>query len=397
MSHLSSEILRRYVDEPDLLLSYEKEHLLSCVRCRAQLEGVREHAQFAAAALAGDEEVDVAAARDVVMTRSEHAEELRFAKLSIAMNRAAAPDNAIPIRWAAAIAAAAIIALVIAYTPLRSYAQNFLTVFQPRQFHGVGLTRSDFSKLHSLPDLEAFGTMRQTSRTEFARYLDAAAASRHAHMTIAVPDYLPAAVARKAMYHVSTLATATFTFSAAKARAFGRRSGQAVPPMSANLDGARLSAAVGPVVVQTYGEQRAWELETQSSKHARRHHVHSEGLRGLPADTIIITQVRAPQVTSSGATVAQIESYLLNMPGVPADLATQIRSIGDPASTVPVPFRIDKENAQTVSVQGAQALLIGDNTGIGSGVVWQRNGIIYGVAGPFAASEILQVANSLKP
>jgi len=368
VSHLSSDLLRRYIDEPHALLTYEKEHLVSCPRCRARLESARGHARFAGA--------------------------LRFDQLSVTRRVSVA-------RILGAIAAAAVVALVIAYTPLRTYAQNFLTIFQPRAFHGVALTRADVTTLQGLPDLQAFGTMRQSSRARFSDYPDAAAASRHAHMTIVVPGYLPAAVPRKAMFHVRIFPAASFTFSAAKARTVGEHSGKAIPLMPAKLDGATLVATVGPAVLQTYGAKSAWETALRRAQPNKSplpgHQIRSDGLRALPTDTIIITQTRAPKVTSSGATVAQIESYLLSLPGVPTDLAEQIRAIGDPTSTVPVPFRIDKESAQTIDVLGSPALLIGDNTGIGSGVIWQRGGIVYGVAGPFAASEILRVANSLSP
>ena len=52
MSHLSSEVLRRYIDDPDVLLSYEKEHLLQCTRCRTQLDVYRNNARFSAETLA---------------------------------------------------------------------------------------------------------------------------------------------------------------------------------------------------------------------------------------------------------------------------------------------------------------------------------------------------------
>ena len=63
MSHLSDAILRRYIDEPDALLSFEKEHLLQCAACRNRLTRYREHAAVAAAALPGAAQIDMEAAR----------------------------------------------------------------------------------------------------------------------------------------------------------------------------------------------------------------------------------------------------------------------------------------------------------------------------------------------
>ncbi len=56
---------------------------------------------------------------------------------------------------------------------------------------------------------------------------------------------------------------------------------------------------------------------------------------------------------------------------------------------------VDRETAQSVTVQGVQGLGILDNTGLGSGIVWQRDGMIYAVAGAMPAADVLAVANSL--
>jgi len=38
---------------------------------------------------------------------------------------------------------------------------------------------------------------------------------------------------------------------------------------------------------------------------------------------------------------------------------------------------------------------IGDQTGAGSVVIWEKNGMIYGVGGPLKESDVLAAANSL--
>ena len=48
-----------------------------------------------------------------------------------------------------------------------------------------------------------------------------------------------------------------------------------------------------------------------------------------------------------------------------------------------------------VQVQGVDGLLLGDQTGLGSVVMWQKNGIVYVVGGQVKDNEALEVANSL--
>jgi hypothetical protein len=370
VSHLSESILRRYVDEPDALLSYEKEHLLQCTGCRTRLEVTRERADFASRNLTAEDRLDLDAARTNILARGKHVREAAFSPERTLPRR--------PLQWAAALAAAFALFFVVGYTPLRGYAQNFLAIFEPRQFEPIGFTSSDLSKMRGLPNLKPFGTMHEIGASNFTAIGNSAAASAFAHHAIMRPRYLPNGVPRSASYHVSGRHSISFTFSSAK--------NHAVP---AQLNGATLSSTLGPVVVQTYGNRNFLEKHLHARKRVR-------DLHQLPEDMIVVTEAPAPKIYSTGATVAQIESWMLAQPGLPPNLVAQIRAIGDPTTTLPVPIELDKQNAQKVTVNGAQGLLIGDNTGVGSLVMWQNNGTVYAVAGPFAASEILQVANSLR-
>ena len=63
---------------------------------------------------------------------------------------------------------------------------------------------------------------------------------------------------------------------------------------------------------------------------------------------------------------------------------------------MPVPVPVNKVTSQTVTVQGVSGLLLGDSTGLGSIVMWQKDGIVYVVGGQVKDSEALSVANSLR-
>ncbi|MDQ6929145.1 MAG: hypothetical protein M3126_00575 [Candidatus Eremiobacteraeota bacterium] len=373
MSHISEDILRRYVDEPGAMLSYEKEHLLQCSACRAALESIRAKAEFAAANLRAGENVDLDAARRSILARAAHAGQP-------AVSQSRYEWHARSMQWTFALAAAFALFLVLGYEPLRGAATNFLAIFEPRQFTPIGFTSSDTAKLRALPNLKAFGTMHQSGSDRIRLFTDRAAVSAFAHMNVLKPKYLPAGVPNAVRYHATAAHSASFQFKPTKAH-----------PMGAPIAGSMLNATFSPIVIQTYGEKAS----AQNWNKKRGWHKHEEGLSNMPADTIVVTQAAAPRVFSSGATVAEIESWLIAQPGVPAGVVEQIKSIGDPSTTVPVPVQLDKQLAQKVTVQGSAGLMIGDNTGVGSVVMWEKSGIVYAVAGPYAASEILQVANSL--
>ena len=76
--------------------------------------------------------------------------------------------------------------------------------------------------------------------------------------------------------------------------------------------------------------------------------------------------------------------------------ANSIRSLGDPTRTVPFPIPVDRAHEQDVTVQGVHGLAIGDNTGIGSFVIWEKDGLYYGVGGTLTQDQVLNIANSLR-
>jgi hypothetical protein len=57
---------------------------------------------------------------------------------------------------------------------------------------------------------------------------------------------------------------------------------------------------------------------------------------------------------------------------------------------------IDKMTWQETKIAGTSGYILNDNTGLGSGAIWQRDGRIIGVAGPMKATDLRRVAESLK-
>jgi hypothetical protein len=88
-----------------------------------------------------------------------------------------------------------------------------------------------------------------------------------------------------------------------------------------------------------------------------------------------------------------LEDYLLSQPGVPPDIAAQIKAIKDPSTTLPIPIPKGLATTESVQINGVQGLLI--KAVIGAGVVWQKNGVIYAVGGLLTPDQVLAIATSL--
>ncbi len=402
MIHLSASLMRRYHDEPDALLVSEKEHLLACARCRARYEAIAANAGFAAAALVvPGAALDMGEARRAIVRRIAAAQaappeprEARFAWLGAFLR----PRAGI----AGALAAIALIALTLTFTPARTVAQGFLAIFEPQHFAPIAVTHADLATLEGLPDLAAFGTMQEPSvQPRIVAVHDALAAGRLARAQVSEPRYLPPQLAPGASISVAEARTASFTFSAARARAWATEHGVAVAPMPARLDGSTLVATIGPVVVSMYGAGQGGMVSgDQRYAHRRlRSRMRVAGLHGTRSgeNVLVVVQAPAPRIYSTGASVAEIRDYLLAQPGISPNLVAQIRAIGDPATTLPVPIPIDRTLAQRVVVQGVDGLALGDETGLGSVVMWQRGGLVHAVAAPLPENVVLAVANSMAP
>ena len=283
--------------------------------------------------------------------------------------------------WLRGLAAAATVALVATLLTVSGLAETLLTIFEPKQLVAVPITVTDLSGAASFG---AYGTLTWTEQPKPYDVPDIRTAAHDSGMTVLVPGNLPAGVGAP-HYGVMNKTTATFTFSADRTRQSAAAQQRTPPPMPANIDGSKLFITGGPAVVAYYADSTNPTGATGVSG--------ASPFAGMPK--LIVAQGKPPVVQSNGVTVEQLQSYLLAQPGISPQLAAQIRAIKDPSSTLPVPIPVDMATSKKVTVQGVEGIFVGDSTGLGSAVIWQKDGIVYGVAGTLTEQQVLAVANSL--
>ncbi len=283
--------------------------------------------------------------------------------------------------WLRGLAAAATVALVATLLSVSGVAETILTIFEPKQLVAVPITVTDLSGAASFG---AYGTLTWTEQPKPYDVPDIRTAAHDSGMTVLVPGNLPASVGAP-HYGVMNKTTATFTFSADRTRQSAAAQQRTPPPMPANIDGSKLFITGGPAVVAYYADSTNPTGATGVSG--------ASPFAGMPK--LIVAQGKPPVVQSDGVTVEQLQNYLLAQPGISPQLAAQIRAIKDPSSTLPVPIPVDMATSKKVTVQGVEGIFVGDSTGLGSAVIWQKDGIVYGVAGTLTEQQVLAVANSL--
>jgi hypothetical protein len=310
----------------------------------------------------------------------ERIERERIHPASVAAPRPSRGNGPLVSVWIKGLAAAASVGLIATLLTASGLAETILTIFEPRQVIAVPITSADFT---SAAGFARYGTLTWSTPPRPYDVPDLATATRDSGLNVLIPTKLPPGVSNATVrYGVMPRTTATFTFSAEITRQSAASVGRTPPPMPANIDGSKLFISGGPAVVQYFDDGIAPAPSTPANPMA-----------GLPK--LIIAQGKGPTVQSDGVTVEQLQQYLLAQPGISPALAAQIRAIKDPSSTLPIPIPVDMASSKPVKVQDVQGVFVGDSTGLGSAVIWSKDGMVFGVAGTLSEEEILAVANSL--
>jgi hypothetical protein len=366
VAHLTEGTLRRMADDPDARSGADAAHLEGCAECKGRFKDISDDARSIATLLAVPEaRVDVERAFErVTSDRKSRPALVRFPIPGSSTRR-------LQLAFVAAIAAVAL--AVVAFT----FSGFF---FQPTTVKTVPVTVADMQALSQLAD---YGTLTWTKQPQFQVATSAADASAMANgLQLPVVSNLPDGVSKTVTYGAMSEAQATFTFSADKAQAAAASHGKTLPTMPKGIDGATLTITVGPAVGEIYGNLPQNGNANSSSN--------------ITLPQLIVARSIVPSATSTQVTVAQLEAYILDQPGISAELKAAINAIGDPSTTLLIPIPVQYATSKDVTVQGVPGVALGDNTGVGSGVVWVKGGSVYVVAGSIKQTDAITIADNLK-
>jgi hypothetical protein len=365
VAHLSDGTLRRIVDDPDAHKDVEGRHLDGCPACQARLKGVAEDARSITSLMAAPElKVDIASA-----FRRVQAAPTAQPRFGFRLPLLKPGSRPMALAFAAVVAAVALLATAIAQDN---------NVFAPSTVTAVPVTVAD---MQALSQLSAYGTVSWTAQPNPQIVTSAADAESISGLKPPTVAKLPAGVSSTVTYAAAPKAVAVFTFSSAKAAAAAAQAGKTLPALPAGIDGAQLSVTVGPAVAEIYGNMNPPAAGSDATQ--------------LNLPQLIVAEASAPVATSTQVTVKQLEDYLLAQPGISAELKAAINAIGDPSTTLPIPVPVEYATSSKVTVQNVDGVALGDNTGVGSGVIWVKHSVVYGVVGSIKLSDALDIANHL--
>ncbi|MCL4533536.1 MAG: zf-HC2 domain-containing protein [Bacteroidetes bacterium] len=391
-------VLRAYLDnELDAAAASRVEaHLAACPGCRLALEQVRANASAVASRLEALEPSTAGAAEQArawaaIQSRLHAGRAIPSHIDGTAFNpnnglagagRTGQPggmwtmiSNALSLRQRAALAAG-LVALLLAGAMMlpagRAAAVDFLNLFRVQKFVAVSVDPS--RPFNAFAYLERIGkvTLPQGRGVGSLTTAPLAEVDAKAGIKLQRPTIIPPGVSDRPQVRVIPAAEASFTLDRQKTEAYLKSSGAANPSVPAKYDGARLVVKVPTAVTMTY--------------------VNADAMPRL-----IIGQLASPTATVEGkVSLGELREFLLGLPGLPPDTVAQLRAINDWTQTLPVPVPRDRAVWHDVSLGGTPALAVTDPSAGASGVIWQRDGVVYGVAGLSSEQQLLEIVRSLK-
>ena len=369
MRHVPDGVLRRLDDEPLAVPDRVTDHVAGCERCSTRRGQIAEDTERAAQLLSTPRptpDLDLAWAsfqRGLDRGPQQRDGRGRTAR-PVPRRRPGFPT--VSLRAALIIVA---IGIVVAGT---AAAATLTTIFSPTHVAPVSLNERDLQAISNVIGLGngralggfsapagsttlRFGTLKWTS-PPVQPPTTLAQATAEAGFPVPLPAHLPAGVGAVQQISVQPRVSATLTFNSA----------------AGSLDGSSLTLDAGPVVVAQYG-----------------------GTNGTEMPTLAVATMPRPTGVSTGASLTQIEAFLLGQPGIPPALAEEVRLLGDLKTTLPVPVPSGAA-VRSVQVAGWPGVLLADSSGAASAVVWEDGrGMLHVVAGILDTHDVLNVAGQL--
>lgn len=368
MHHVASPVLRRLVDEPLAVPDRDLRHLAECEHCQAQSAEIAEDAALASRMLSGP-----AQAADVDLEWMLLQDRLRPG----AGQRAGVPrprTRRLPRRMVNVSVGAGTAAVVGVVAVGVVAAAALTTVYAPTHVAPLPVSSSDLRAVESITGIGngpmavgdtpsgsrqlAFGDLSWSTASQPQQVSSIAAARAMTHLALPAPATLPAGVGTSSSVMVQPKVTVTVHFSQSA---------------GSGVAGSTLEVTAGPAIAVQYGGHTGGSMLT----------------------TLGIVAAQRPVATSTGATASQLERFLLSQAGLPSGLAEELRLLGNPTATLPVPIPQGMWVQQT-HIGGAQALLVTDSTAFASGVIWEsHDGVVYGVGGLLDREDVLSVARQI--
>ncbi len=286
-----------------------------------------------------------------------------------------------PGRWWIAVAAAALVALLV-LPNAGALANQFLALFSVQQFQPVSIDPQSFRGGIG-EDLQSFGDVSIPGGLNDTQQATQAQVEQSLNFKLLLPGHLPPGVGHAMQFTLINSANGSFTFNAAKARAYLAQTGQSSVSIPSQLDGATYTITLAAGVIINYGNK--CQQQDQGN----------QGCSG--GKPFYIGEIPSPVIQATGkASLKDLLDFALSLPKLSPGVRLLLQDVNLNSGVVPLPIP-PQIQAQQVTTHGVQGVLMTDSSLSLGALIWQTHGIIYGVAGATSDSaQLLASANSFQ-
>ncbi|WP_010245260.1 DUF4367 domain-containing protein [Acetivibrio cellulolyticus] len=276
-------------------------------------------------------------------------------------------------KFVAAACAALVVTVCITVQPVRATLASALSIFRVENVKGINLTLEDIQQiqqklsngqgeisLDKMGSIKMQGGEKRTSSPEDVKKLS--------DIAVTFPSVLSGEIPNVNIVEPSSI---DFTLNANNVNQIMKSYG-ATKLLPDNIDGKTFNIDFASQVTINY------RIDNKS---------------------IGITQTKAPQITvPEGVNVDEVYNAVVEMPILPNNLQSQLKSIKDWKNTLYIPV-VESESTE-VDINGVKGYVSSNKSDPEnlpySWVIWCNNGIIYTVSGRIDSAEILNIARSMR-
>lgn len=391
-THLSDGEIRTIIDAIDVRETLEHEtvrrfetHLDACPACRSRAQALQDQAQRVQSRLAllSDPQahpLKPTAARHRLAERLQIEQE-NLSTMKKLMNRISRPA------WAA-VALVAILAVAMAFPPVRAAASSFLQLFRVEQVRIIPVDLDSLpGEMENSAQLEALFSenvkIEENGETQEVASADEAAALAGYSLR------LPAALDSQQEISYQPGGSATFTVDLELARAVMHEMGRDDLALPDSLDGAVVKADIPNSVVVQAGDCQVKERGNRDP---------DQEYSLEPGNCTTFMQMPSPVVSAPPEMdLEELGKIYLQVLGMSESEAALFAGNVDWTTTFVVPVPRGRADYKEVQVDGVPGTLIYD-TGYRPvySLLWVKDGMVYVLTGPGDEAKALELANSIQ-
>lgn len=383
------ETLQEYIDcELDIALKKEIEnHILSCEKCSKALNNLKENDDFVFSKISSYREFT----NDRFVPPIQSSETNKDLTNRVEKKRGVYDIMMKYKRIATAACAAILITTCVTVQPVRSAIASTLSIFRVQKMEAVNITINDLQEIRNKLssgqpeiDMDKIGKIKVTGgqhKTVQKEILKSVAG-----FNVAFPSSMEG---KSVQIGVTEPASMDLALNVPNINDILKTLG-ATKLLPSEIDGKNFNVAFASRVSLNYNYDNK---------------------------NINIIQTMAPEVrVPDGVNVDKIYESLIELPIIPQNLKSQLLSIKDWKTTIPVP--VMEGETQEITINGVKAYVnsreathnnstsitytndgkqkVMQNNGPFASVIWYKDGIIYGVSGNVTRDEIIAVASSMR-